>query len=113
MGMPVIQLENLDLESAYRNIIGSVALETAALSHILNAEGEKLQRIVGLPGTDVETLLNINDSVSAMVAQVNEIQESLLRKVKHSMKVLKRIVGEEPDGRIQKTEEPHDYYSMI
>ena len=40
MGMPVISSSNITRSQAITDIIQSVALEEAALSHILNAEGE-------------------------------------------------------------------------
>lgn len=41
MGMPVIEASNIKRCDAITDIIESVALEQVALSHILNAEGEK------------------------------------------------------------------------
>ena len=49
MGMPVISPSQTTRCQAITDIIESVALEQAALSHLLNAEGEKLQRVVSLP----------------------------------------------------------------
>ena len=37
-------------EEALTMIIASIAMEELALSHILNAEGEKLQYVLGTPG---------------------------------------------------------------
>ncbi len=42
MGMPVITPSTTTREQAITDIIESVALQQTALSHILNAEGEKL-----------------------------------------------------------------------
>lgn len=44
MGMPMIQSSNTSRHQAITDIIASVALEQTALSHILNAEGEKIQK---------------------------------------------------------------------
>lgn len=52
---------------AVSDLIESVALEEAGIAHILNAEGEKLQKIIGNPGTSTCTLLQANNSVKKMV----------------------------------------------
>lgn len=44
MGMPVIVSSNIPRAQAITDIIESVALEQTALSHILNAEGKKIQK---------------------------------------------------------------------
>lgn len=46
--MPIIKPSNTSKEQSITDIIESVALEQAALSHILNAEGEKIQKILEL-----------------------------------------------------------------
>ena len=43
------------------DIIESVALQETALSHILNAEGEKIQKMVALPDVTPEVLLATNN----------------------------------------------------
>lgn len=42
MGMPVITASATTRDQAITDLIQSVALEETALSHILNAEGEKI-----------------------------------------------------------------------
>lgn len=44
MGMPIIRPSRATRQQSITDIIESVALEQTALSHILNAEGEKLQK---------------------------------------------------------------------
>ena len=44
MGMPVITASATTRDQAITDLIQSVALEETALSHILNAEGEKIQK---------------------------------------------------------------------
>ena len=56
MGMPVITASTTARDQAITDLIQSVALEETALSHILNAEGEKIQKMVALP--DVESMVN-------------------------------------------------------
>ena len=80
MGMPVITSSTTTREQAITDIIQSVALEETALSHILNAEGEKLQKILSL-NVSQETILAANRSVESMVdaaAQLETILQSKL-----------------------------------
>lgn len=46
MSMPVIRPSCVSRCQAITDIIESVALEQTALSHILNAEGEKIQKVL-------------------------------------------------------------------
>ena len=70
-------------------IIASIAMEELALSHIINAEGEKLQYILGtLPGTKPcacpQDVLAVNKSVASLldvVAQNQMLLKSKLEKV--------------------------------
>lgn len=73
-------------EEALTMIIASIAMEEAALSHILNAEGEKLQYILGtLPGTKPcvgsQDVLAVNKSVTALVETVTQNQMLLKNKL--------------------------------
>ena len=60
-------------EDAVNQILSSIAMEELGMSHILNAEGEKLQYILGtLPGLSgpaatVEDVLNANESVRGLL----------------------------------------------
>lgn len=67
MGVPVITPSTTTREQAITDIIESVALEETALSHILNAEGEKLQRIFAFDNITPETVLAANHSVESTV----------------------------------------------
>ncbi len=67
---------------AITDLIESVALEQAALSHILNAEGEKLQAYFALPDQPPESLLKINNSVKKMVDSVVLFEMVLQSKIR-------------------------------
>ena len=81
MGMPVITASEITRDQAITDLIQSVALEEAALSHILNAEGEKIQKIVALPDVAPETLLAANKSVESMVNAVARLEMILQSKL--------------------------------
>ena len=73
-------------EEALTMIIASIAMEELAMSHILNAEGEKLQYILGtLPGTSPcacpQDVLAVNKSVTALVEAVTQNQMLLKNKL--------------------------------
>lgn len=88
MSMPSFPPNGADMtrEEALTMIIASIAMEELALSHILNAEGEKLQYILGtLPGTapcaSPQDVLAVNKSVSALVEAVTQNQMLLKNKL--------------------------------
>ena len=79
---------NMTREEALTMIIASIAMEELALSHILNAEGEKLQYILGtLPGASPcacsQDVLAVNKSVTALVEAVTQNQMLLKNKLDH------------------------------
>ena len=83
-----VSYTHLDMtqEEALTMIIASIAMEELALSHILNAEGEKLQYILGtLPGTSPcacpHDVLAVNKSVTALVEAVTQNQMLLKNKL--------------------------------
>lgn len=91
MSMPSFPPNGADLtrEEALTMIIASIAMEELALSHIINAEGEKLQYILGaLPGAKPcacpQDVLAVNKSVATLldvVAQNQMLLKSKLEKV--------------------------------
>ncbi len=81
MGMPIITCSNSSRCEAITDIIQSVALEQAALSHILNAEGEKLQLVIASPCTTHEQLLETNNSVRSMVDSITRLELVLQSKL--------------------------------
>ncbi len=82
MGMPVISASGVSRCEAITDIIQSVALVEASLAHILNAEGEKLQRVIADEKVTSDELLKFNESVNAMVGTVKDLETVLVEKVK-------------------------------
>lgn len=67
---------------ALTDIIQSIASQEVALSHILNAEGEKIQKILTLANTTSDDLLCINKSVLKMVKSITLLETILTQKLK-------------------------------
>lgn len=80
MGMPIITPGTGTRCQAITDIIESVALEQTALSHILNAEGEKIQKVVATATTEAE-LLAVNKSVQTMVNSITRLEMILQAKL--------------------------------
>lgn len=63
-------------EDAINIIIASIAMEELALAHILNAEGEKLQYVLGtLEGSDpgevtICDVMAVNESIKNMLKEI-------------------------------------------
>ncbi len=80
MGMPIITPGEGKRCQAISDIITSVALEQTALSHILNAEGEKIQKIVAV-ADNVDDMLEVNKSVESMVNTITKLEFILHNKL--------------------------------
>ena len=78
--MPIIVPGTGTREQSITDIIESVALEQTALSHILNAEGEKIQKIV-LIATTADEMLSVNKSVERMVKSITKLEMILQGKL--------------------------------
>ena len=83
MSMPVISLSDRPVcrEQAVNDLIESVALEETALSHILNAEGEKLQKIIAMCNVSPHMILEVNRSVKALINSVTRLEVILQSKL--------------------------------
>ncbi|MEG1585164.1 MAG: hypothetical protein RR361_08945 [Anaerovorax sp.] len=80
MSMPIITPSGVTKCQAVTDIIESVALEQTGLSHILNAEGEKIQKALLLSTTNQE-LLEVNKSVQTMVNSIARLETILQGKI--------------------------------
>lgn len=70
MSMPTIECKHVDKCCAAASLLQSIALEETAISHILNAEGEKLQKAISLSECSHDDLLDVNKSVEDMVDKI-------------------------------------------
>lgn len=81
MSMPKIECTNIDKCCAATSLLQSIALEEAAISHILNAEGEKLQKAIGMEKCSEKDLLDVNKSVEDMVDKITTLEVVLKSKL--------------------------------
>ena len=80
----------LSREGSINEIISSIAAEELSLSHILNAEGEKLQYVLGtLPGLEaaaaLDEVMQVNQSVQETLSSLMEQQMLLTGKLASAM----------------------------
>lgn len=81
---------DIDRQDAINQVISSIASEELALSHIINAEGEKIQYAIGsLPGltggSTISEVTAINDSAVSMLGTVLENQIVLTGKLSQAL----------------------------
>lgn len=66
-------------------LLESIALVETSLSHILNAEGEKIQKAIA-DNASICELLEINDSVSESIFNVTMLEHALQKKIEKTLK---------------------------
>ncbi|MEG2322709.1 MAG: hypothetical protein RSB71_04450 [Bacilli bacterium] len=81
MSMPIIKPSTITRGDAIGNIIESIANEESSISHILNAESEKLNTVINTPDVTPKDLLTINKSVKNTVDKVIDLELSLKNKL--------------------------------
>ena len=92
MSMPsyVDTVPELTRESVINQILASIALEELGLSHVINAEGEKIQFALGtlqIPdrglsgGITIDMLVELNNSVAATLEATAANQAALTQKL--------------------------------
>ncbi|MEG1292696.1 MAG: hypothetical protein RSD33_00665 [Clostridium sp.] len=62
------------------DLIGSIALVETALSHILNAEGEKIQKVLAST-CDIEQILRVNREVNKTIINTTHLEQALYAKL--------------------------------
>ena len=92
MSMPsyVDTVPVLDREAVINQILASIELEELALRHVINAEGEKIQYVVGtlqIPnrglsgGITIANLVDLNNSVASTLQAAAANQAALTQKL--------------------------------
>ena len=83
--------DDITREDVINHILISIAMEELGLSHIINAEGEKLQYILGTlpgisgPGATIEQVLEVNKSVQKVLETVSNSQLTLKAKMNDAL----------------------------
>ncbi len=93
MSMPKIENSGTKPCEAIADILQSIALEETGLAHIINAEGEKIQKVVceyrGC--NDIEDLLKVNKSVSKTLVNVIKLQMLLEFKLEEVDEIICKV----------------------
>ena len=102
MSMPKFPRHSPTREEALNQIISSIAMEELGLSHIINAEGEKIQYVLGtLEGSTppetatIEEVLKVNESVQNLLETITHKEMILKGKLSDSIQALRQ-----PDGTL-------------
>ena len=76
MSMPVIAMpcNPITMAQAVTDLLESIALEETALSHMPNAEGEKLQTLLAQEPAECCRIVEVNESVVNMVSAVSNLE---------------------------------------
>lgn len=93
MSMPVIKASTTTQEQAITDLIESIALEETGLSHIINAEGEKIQAALVIKGVTTKDLLDINKSVECTINAISKLELVLQSK----LEIFKNEINTKPD----------------
>lgn len=88
-------------------LLASIALEEIGLSHILNAEGEKIQRLLQNETVSLEDMLQINRSVERTLRSIIKNQMLLQIKLEDVLDLEQRTSGCE-EQEDPETEEPDE-----
>ena len=81
MGMPKIECSHIDKCCAVASLLQSIALEEAAIAHILNAEGEKIQKVLCMDECDHKKILDTNKSVQDTIEKITALENVLKDKL--------------------------------
>lgn len=72
-------------------LLSSIALEEIGLSHILNAEGEKLQYFLKKKPHHVKDLITINDNVNKTLKNIVKSQMMLMMKLEDVVELAQQL----------------------
>lgn len=80
---------NITLEETINLLLASIAFEELGLSHIINAEGEKMQDFIEKACT-TEELLELNESVNALLKTITKKEMILQYKLEDVKKLIEK-----------------------
>lgn len=88
MSMPEIKCEHIDKCCAASSVLQSIALQEAGLAHIINAEGEKIQKVIAMCDSNVDDLITTNTSVESLLEKVTSLELVLKNKMDSIIPIL-------------------------
>jgi hypothetical protein len=88
MSMPYIKIDPIQTDDALNCVIASIALQEAGLSHVMNAEGEKIQTVLAIKGVTIEQLTAMNDSAAKVIEYAGQLENHIEGKLKSVMDFL-------------------------
>lgn len=103
---------NITRDDAVNQILSSIAMEELGLSHIINAEGEKLQYILGtLPGltgpaATIQDLLDTNESIQSLLQNASYNQLFLKSKMQQALASSEMAGATGPTGPVGPAGDP-------
>lgn len=74
MTMPVISPSTTTPCQAITDLLESIALQEAGIAHIINAEGEKIQRALAIEDVTIDDLVTINQSVADTLTKIIKLE---------------------------------------
>ena len=86
MSMPNFDVGGVTCMQSVANLLQSVALEEAGLAHIINAEGQKIEKCIE-KACGCNELIKINESVSDTLKNVIKLQMLLQFKLEEVAKI--------------------------
>lgn len=87
-----------DCKESASSILQSIALIEAALSHILNAEGEKIQKTLCITDNACE-IMQINESVNQTITSITFLEQVLYSKLKIAQQLCGQHCCHKPDKK--------------
>ncbi len=81
MGMPQLCNSGISRNAAINDVIQSIALEEAALAHILNAQGEALQWVLAQPCVSIDEFQQFQCCVHTMIEAAASFEGALQEKI--------------------------------
>ena len=109
MSLPKFPIDpsTMTRDDAINLILASIAMEEVGLSHVINAEGEKLQYLLGTlegvsgpTGVTVDQILQANESVANLLEQAANNQQALSNKMQAALNSPTMIGPTGPTGPI-------------
>lgn len=88
MSMPTINLGTLNRNDVVYNLLASVAMMEASLAHVLNAEGEKMQKALEITGLSIDDIITLNTSVGSIISGASDLEDALRGKLTDVSKLM-------------------------